>query len=84
MINVGVHHSVSPEQWHFLPLACDCPDGSMCEGYGGQCPCMAAADAFVNITGRQCNLCPFFNYLTPQGCTGTYIDSTAPPPCTCV
>ena len=62
-----------------FPLACDCPNGTMCEEYGGQCPCMAAADGFINITGRQCNLCPFLNYLTPQGCAGMY--NTVPPLC---
>ena len=51
--------------------ACHSP-GSVnqdCEIYGGQCPCIDVEAGFAPVRGRQCNLCPFYSYLTPSGCT---------------
>ena len=57
-----------------FPIACNCDStGSLdlvCDEYGGQCPCLPAAVGFTSIQGKQCNLCPFFSYLTPDGCAG--------------
>ena len=55
--------------------ACECQSpGSNdheCEVYGGQCACIEAEveQGFSAIHGRQCDLCPFYSYLTPGGCT---------------
>ena len=81
--------AVSACTW-LLPTACSCQmpgsNGSVCDEYGGQCPCVTAAEGFASITGRQCNLCPFVNYLTPLGCTGipSQVDQyIALPTCIC-
>ena len=56
--------------------ACQCQSlGSSsqdCELYGGQCACIDAEveQGFSAFRGRQCDLCPFYSYLTLSGCTG--------------
>ena len=53
--------------------ACECQSpgsiGQECETYGGQCTCIEAEEGFSAVHGRQCDLCPFYSYLTPEGCT---------------
>lgn len=53
--------------------ACQSPGSADqdCEVYGGQCTCIEveAEQGFTAVLGRQCNLCPFYSYLTPDGCT---------------
>ena len=55
--------------------ACECQSpgsiGQECETYAGQCTCIEAEveQGFSAVHGRQCDLCPFYSYLTPDGCT---------------
>ena len=57
--------------------ACECggvgADRNMsCDSYGGQCSCSEPAEGLDSYIGRQCDLCPFYSYQTPDGCTGAY------------
>lgn len=66
------------------PAACNCVSlgsvmGGVCEVYGGQCPCVTAAVGFDPINGRQCDLCPFYTYVTAEGCAGETHAHTANP-----
>ena len=49
-------------------------NGSICEEYGGQCPCIARDNELVKPVGKRCNLCPFTYYITDEGCTGKNIN----------
>lgn len=45
----------------------------ICQKYGGQCECFEATlMGFSSPVGRQCELCPFYNYYSINGCKGTY------------
>ena len=61
---------------YISPLACACqsPGSAMdvCEAYGGQCSCFVPTADVGSFTGRQCDLCPFYTYVTPQGCAGEF------------
>ena len=47
----------------------------VCEAYGGQCSCFVPTADVDSFTGRQCDLCPFYTYVTPQGCAGEFNSS---------